>query len=43
MAAMIEKATGTAPKGAALDEGVDDLVWDDELEVGGADPVSGPT
>ena len=35
MAALIEKATGSVPKGAALDEGVDDLVWDDELEVRG--------
>jgi hypothetical protein len=34
MAAMIEKQTGAAPKGAAIDESVDDLVWDDELEVG---------
>eukprot|EP00045_Choanoeca_perplexa_P004090 m.35397 g.35397 ORF g.35397 m.35397 type:complete len:221 (-) comp12390_c0_seq1:77-739(-) len=32
MAAMIKKHTGQAPKGAAIDETVDDLVWDDELE-----------
>lgn len=33
MATMIEKLTGQAPKGVAIDETVDDLVWDDELEV----------